>query len=406
MRPVIPKRGEKEFEPRAGGSSLQAHILDRSRAAMFETLKATRTTSSKAISYGIWQPSLARTEVTVAKGIHFSSMGHSAPRYVADENGAEKLQKRLELLPEEAIYLIERGAMFCWKESVLRVEGLEGVPMTVQQAYSEMIGTEDLDLEKFQVYAYLKRLGYVVARARPPNKDYPASAPFSTSTPRRTVLERVKLLFGGFFSKIVRLFSKTADWWRPLRIDSCFFGITNYGSLFRSMRFIPSGHSVPLRREPPSEKPTPYQIFYNVYKPSTPFKKSSPPPPDFQMAVINARTTPMPTLQELTDLFEMRPDEPLPQPRKRGLPQQDAKPGTHNPPPTLTPTAPTYPPFLHRVFPSLFPVLVASKDRPRVVNPFTALKAGKKMIVIAVVDSGNVGFFRFSEGAFGEWPMA
>ncbi|KAJ3516480.1 hypothetical protein NMY22_g14199 [Coprinellus aureogranulatus] len=46
MRPVIPKRGEKEFEPRAGGSSLQAHILDRSRAAMFETLKATRTTSS------------------------------------------------------------------------------------------------------------------------------------------------------------------------------------------------------------------------------------------------------------------------------------------------------------------------------------------------------------------------
>jgi tRNA-splicing endonuclease subunit Sen54 len=51
-------------------------------------------------------------------------------------------------------------------------------------------------------------------------------------------------------------------------------------------------------------------------------------------------------------------------------------------------------------------VLVASKDRPRVVNPFTALKAGKKMIVIAVVDSGNVGFFRFSEGAFGEWPMA
>lgn len=106
---------------------------------------------SKAISYGIWQPALARTEVTVAKGIHFSSMGHSAQRYVADENGVEKLQKRLELLPEEAIYLIERGAMFCWKESILQVEGLEGVPMTVQQAYSEMIGTEGLDLEKFQV---------------------------------------------------------------------------------------------------------------------------------------------------------------------------------------------------------------------------------------------------------------
>ena len=114
----------------------------------------------------------------------------------------------------------------------------------------------------------------------------------------------------------------------------------------------------------------------------------------------------MPTLQELTDLFEMRPDEPLPQPRKRGPQQQGTKPGTPNPPPALTPKVPTYPPFLHRVFPWLFPAPEASKDRSRVVNPFAALKAGKKMIVIAVVDSGNVGFFRFSEGAFGEWPMA
>jgi len=46
LRPVIPKRGEKEYEPRmAGGSNLQVHVLERSRAAMFETLKATRATS-------------------------------------------------------------------------------------------------------------------------------------------------------------------------------------------------------------------------------------------------------------------------------------------------------------------------------------------------------------------------
>lgn len=107
--------------------------------------------TSKVISYGIWHPTLARAEVPLAKGIHFSSIGHSAPRAVADENGVLKLQKRVELLPEEAIYLIERGTMFCWNESDLQIEGTDGVPMTVQQAYSEMIGTEDLDLEKFQV---------------------------------------------------------------------------------------------------------------------------------------------------------------------------------------------------------------------------------------------------------------
>jgi hypothetical protein len=45
-RPVIPKRGEKDFEPSAGGGSgLQIHVLDRARSAMFDALKATPSTS-------------------------------------------------------------------------------------------------------------------------------------------------------------------------------------------------------------------------------------------------------------------------------------------------------------------------------------------------------------------------
>lgn len=45
-RPVIPKRGEKDFEPKpGGGSGLQVHVLDRARAAMFDALRTTRTTS-------------------------------------------------------------------------------------------------------------------------------------------------------------------------------------------------------------------------------------------------------------------------------------------------------------------------------------------------------------------------
>lgn len=46
MRPVIPKRGEKDFEPApGGGSGLQVHVLDRARAAMFDALKADRAIS-------------------------------------------------------------------------------------------------------------------------------------------------------------------------------------------------------------------------------------------------------------------------------------------------------------------------------------------------------------------------
>jgi len=114
---------------------------------------------SKAVSYAVWHPSLARAHVTVAKGIHFSAMGHSVPRPITDEDGAQKVYKRLELLPEETLYLAERGSLFCWKECnldlshVSGVENIPGPPMSVQQVYSELIGVEDLTLERFQVSA-------------------------------------------------------------------------------------------------------------------------------------------------------------------------------------------------------------------------------------------------------------
>lgn len=104
----------------------------------------------------MWCPDIARAYVTLSRGIHFTTMGHSVAR--ASSLGHDsKRNKRLELLPEETLYLVERGAMLCWKASDLvltdvpGLDDVEGVPMTVQQAYAEMIGTEDLTLEKYQV---------------------------------------------------------------------------------------------------------------------------------------------------------------------------------------------------------------------------------------------------------------
>jgi tRNA-splicing endonuclease subunit Sen54 len=123
----------------------------------------------------------------------------------------------------------------------------------------------------------------------------------------------------------------------------------------------------------------------------------------------------MPTLQELTDLFDVLPELPTPLPRQRR-----PIPGITNPAipsPAINEDAATtqtlnaanqLPPSLfHRLLPWVFPRPAVPQPlipvrRP---NPFMALKAGKKMIVIAVVDSGSVGFFRFSQGAFTEWPM-
>ncbi|KAI9772187.1 MAG: tRNA-splicing endonuclease subunit sen54, partial [Candelina submexicana] len=50
--------------------------------------------------------------------------------------------------------------------------------------------------------------------------------------------------------------------------------------------------------------------------PSPKFKKSSPGPPDFRIAVINARTTSLPTLAELSALLESTPYAPPPETMK------------------------------------------------------------------------------------------
>ena len=117
-------------------------------------------TCSKSVSHAIWYPQLKRAHVTVARGIHFTTMGHSVARPSPALEDTNKIQRRLELLPEETLYLVERGAMYCWSPTQLPLpkaellDDLEGVPISVQQAYAEMIGTEGLTLEKYQVCSF------------------------------------------------------------------------------------------------------------------------------------------------------------------------------------------------------------------------------------------------------------
>ncbi|KAF9816380.1 hypothetical protein IEO21_04133 [Rhodonia placenta] len=407
-RPVIPKRGEKEFEPiAAGGSGLQRHVLDRARSAMLDALAAPRTISNKSISYAVWHPEIARGHVTLNRGIHFATMGHSVARAPSIQDGATKIQKRLELLPEEALYLVERGAMLCWKASELALsetpglEDVEGVPMTVQQAFAEMVGTEDLTLEKYQVFAYLKRLGYVVTRTKPPSPDYPTPPPYSRRPP--SILTRLHSALHSTMRRILQAFYPRIDWWNPLRLGRWLHHNLDSRSVFRSLRFLPAGHHIPLRvQTSPKCAPSQYEIFYDLYKPSTPFKKTAPPAPDFSVVVVNARTTPMPSLTDIAALFDVLPELPPPVPRKRVSFAQQKAMAAESP---VAPAPDVEQPLLQRLFPWAF-ASPAKSTPPRNPNPFLALKSGKKMVVIAAVDAGTISFFRFGQGVFTEWPMA
>ena len=112
----------------------------------------------------------------------------------------------------------------------------------------------------------------------------------------------------------------------------------------------------------------------------------------------------MPTLHELTDLFQVLPEAPPPKPRQRRSPIGAPLPPAPQPPPL--PVVPTVEPsFIRKLFPWAFPSTPPAPPPARKPNPFVALKSGKKIIVIAVVDAGNISFFRFGQGEFSEWPM-
>lgn len=96
---------------------------------------------------------------------------------------------RVWLLPEEALYLLERGSLdIRWPSSSTGCE--EGcdteettIPMSLQAAYACFVGSGGLTVERFAVYTGLKRLGYSVFRA--PGWYDDADEPAPAESPRQ-----------------------------------------------------------------------------------------------------------------------------------------------------------------------------------------------------------------------------
>ncbi|KAG0646053.1 tRNA-intron endonuclease sen54 [Hyphodiscus hymeniophilus] len=188
----IPKRGEKDFE--SHGTKHQENILAASRQAMHDVLSYTRVhipkSHKRGFYYGIegfprdeaipeeWRQGLDEDHVVLvesSKGTLFRTTGKST---------MGKKHSSMWLLPEEALYMIERGNLDLWWPSrssftgvieeiegeVLEDDEEEGIPMSLQAAYAMLIGHNGergkVSLERYTVYTNLKRAGYIVSRAR------------------------------------------------------------------------------------------------------------------------------------------------------------------------------------------------------------------------------------------------
>ncbi|KAK4617648.1 putative tRNA-splicing endonuclease subunit sen54 [Fulvia fulva] len=347
---VIPKRGEKDFEEH--GTALQSNTLAASRQAMHNALAHERIHQPKTHTIGHYHPETNTAYAVNPKGPLYQKMGH-VKAAKDDPLGSEERGQRLWLLPEEVLYLIERGTLDVrWPP----VDGEdEGVPMSLQGAYAMFVGDEQvLTSERYNVYAALKRMGYTVLRA--PSFEDSGPAPGSWCYPPPT----------DETFKQDRSFSASALWkllYRPRTQDNTAHHATgpiiqpglyrDYDTIYRRLSLInfhdPTSATQPAEQEPPNTDPN-FRITYHVWKPgSTTFKKSNPGTPDFRIAVVNARETTAPTLEQLSALMMTAPWDP---PKREG-------------------------------------------------KLYAELKHGYKNVILAVVDQGITSYLRIADAAFG-----
>ncbi|GAM90084.1 hypothetical protein ANO11243_081240 [Dothideomycetidae sp. 11243] len=343
----IPKRGEKDFEPHA--TDLQANTLDASRQAMHDALSFVRAHQSRKSNLAVYHPDSHRAYVDAPKSTLFKTIGTALSRHLDPLHESAPNPNRLWLLPEEVLYLIERGTVDCRWPALDASDTSPGLPMSVQGAHAVFLGlaekhADGLTYERYSVYSYLKRAGYVVQRA--PTWNGPIEGVNEATLPPRI----------GTWAALGLAHQRWRDWLWSSAGDEASGPLAagrfrSYPDIYRSLSLIPF-HD-PTLRHPPSQHKSSLQVAFNVWKPSNAaFKKSAPPEPDFRIAVIDARAGPLPSLAELSGLMDAQPYAPPP-------------------------------------------------DKPG-MQLYAKLRHGYRNVVLAVVDQGVSSFLRVADAGFGK----
>ncbi|WVQ93681.1 hypothetical protein IAU59_000757 [Kwoniella sp. CBS 9459] len=488
LKITIPKRGEKDFEPMEETVNLQDMMLQKSREALFNALVGVRGGNSKSISHAIITPSNPFPRLLIIHGHLFDTLGITVRSSSLTTDGKGKGKTSIQLLPEEALYLLERGSLQIWSGRDPETEqekedgvgewceeehGVKGaVEMSVMEGFGAFIGREGLSWERYQAYGYLKRLGYTVQRSRafiPTHFLCETSSGGLTSSssstksrvldeqdprlPRfRTWWTNIPRWIATFFkwvgNGVARAYGRVSDVGLGLMSGRPFKGSLldgwrgkTYSSIFAHLRIIPAGHSQPLPIQPAPPVPesiydplkvNPYLPFYHIWKPSTTWTKRAwdkgseeglrAQKPDYFAGVVESRNTPLPTINQLSEIFDTLPDEPKGPVKKVGpqyqRPPRPARPSpaqphphphqTHNQSQSSTgkPTVTSYSRKVLEVLRLgwlLDPVEVNNTKKE--VAPFInipQLRNGDRAFVVAVNDSGNTGWIRFGRAGFAE----
>ncbi|XP_046402557.1 uncharacterized protein LOC124168384 [Ischnura elegans] len=140
----LSEKSPKKF--RSTNSWLETKKIQNALEERKVMLEEKRVEKLAQLSQGEWIPSAHVVKVIKKVGRHWAVMGHT---YMGE----------LYLDPEEALFLLEANTMEIY---------FNGLPMSLQQAYSILLGSESgCTLEEYRAFSHLTRFGYKVRRHRP-----------------------------------------------------------------------------------------------------------------------------------------------------------------------------------------------------------------------------------------------
>ncbi|KAL8709222.1 MAG: hypothetical protein Q9220_005965 [cf. Caloplaca sp. 1 TL-2023] len=410
--PLLPRRGLKDFE--SHGTLSQSRVLSKSLAEMHSALSVGRAHSAKGLMVGYFDlpqshsESQKEQEQEQQRGEGVKWIGIGERRVVIEKPmgqlprtvGVADRKGQLWLLGEEVMWGVERGGvevryryqvpsgstrgrggaeeLGTSKEGDMVVEeereernredgegddggaGWDGIPMSLQACYAHFIGRDGLTLERYTVYAGLKRSGYIVTRAPGWYGDASISSSLDTveAPPQNQEKQQVdgkgdgiwqwlyNLLFTSDGEKrkaerrrreplgplvkpgLYRSYSTShlPQFSRYAFVQCLYMYVWVLGDIYRLLSLIPSHDpTTPTTTTAspslsPSTDDPPLTIHFHLHKPRPNYRKTAPPPPDYHIHVISARDTPsFPTLSQLDSLMSSVPFAPPPDTEKRKM---------------------------------------------------------------------------------------
>lgn len=383
----LPKRSEKYFDH--DGSHTQVSDLTRSRNQMYDALLCVRGHLLRQNLVAVWIPHRNMALIPHAKGGFFKDIG------TAHMFRNKKKMLGMWLSPIETVYLTERGSLSTYLSSSTFMAYLDNdetdfdysllqqLPMSHLYAMA-FAGDPDV-IDKYQVYALLKRLGYIILDFTQYTSQLDQWQDIKRQHQLPTVASRARAWLSrlGFFAR---------SWHKTLHYRHTHY--LNYTQVFTSLQLIPTYTAFETLEAPPLPDPQ-YQIQFNVWKPTPSFSKKLPPQPDFQVAIANIAKASFPSLGAIQGMWNQLNFSFFPEVK------QEPKSGTGKKKKTMPPTKKELKMEKRRAREQKLDARIVERNNYLKLRD-TKLRNGStgRSVVLATIDNGIISFNSLNETEF------